>query len=111
MPLGSRRSSHTHLALLSSAGCSGHWGLRGWGKAEPRGGPIPDPVGCSGAPLTTTTMTAQSVSRVLSKTHRARPREHTQQRLVSVSFPYLIMEHVSHPLFQTGSALFLSRLQ
>lgn len=80
-------SELTHSALLSSASRSGHWGLRGWGKAGPRGGPIPDPVGCSGAPPTTTTTTAQPVSSVLNKTHRARPSVHTQQRLVSVSFP------------------------
>lgn len=77
----------THSALLSSTGRSGCWGLRGTGQGQAGGRPIPDSVGCSGAPPTTSTTTTQSVSRVLNKTHTARPIVHTRQRLVSIPFP------------------------
>lgn len=55
----------THSALLSSTGRSGCWGLRGTGQGQAGGRPIPDSVGCSGAPPTTSTTTTQSVSRDL----------------------------------------------
>ena len=82
-------SELTHSALLSSAGSSGCWGLRGTGQGQAGGRPIPDSVGRSDAPPTTTTMTTQSMSHILNKTHRARPIMHTQHPLSSPSPPAL----------------------